>query len=200
MRCLLKSQLVIPFLLRMSATILLSWFGRLTEVFSLSSQFIVRQGGYHRWFTGASNGSELTPLLAFIQVLTLRRWIGFLDCGSVVRVPEGTFGAVVVEGGVADLKVIGLSHNILIHSLIPVSQFHKFTGGKLSLVILCPAWDSIHRHGKHWQMNMEILSLNQEGSSSHLLMINTGTCGVYNPISGGNRMVKNIWYVNASTR
>ena len=63
--------------------------------------------------------------------------IGFLVCGSVVRAPEGTFGAAIAEGGVADLlKVIGLSHNILIRFLISVSQFHKFTGGELSLVIL----------------------------------------------------------------
>ena len=29
--------------------------------------------------------------------------IGFLVCGSVVRAPEGTFGAAIAEGGVADL-------------------------------------------------------------------------------------------------
>ena len=49
--------------------------------------------------------------------------IGFLVCGSVVRAPEGTFGAAIAEGGVADLlKVIGLSHSILIRSLISVSS------------------------------------------------------------------------------
>jgi prolyl oligopeptidase len=58
-----------------------------------------------------------------------------LVCGSIVRAPEGTFGAAIAEGGVTDLlKVTGPSHDILIHSLISVSQFHKFTGGELSLV------------------------------------------------------------------
>jgi hypothetical protein len=39
-----------------------------------------------------------------------RHDIGFLVCGSVVRAPEGTFGAAIAEGGVADLlKVIKLS-------------------------------------------------------------------------------------------
>nr|QKM76213.1 prolyl oligopeptidase [Lepiota venenata] len=38
---------------------------------------------------------------------------GFLVCGSIVRAPEGTFGAAIAEGGVADLL-----------------KFYKFTGGK----------------------------------------------------------------------
>ena len=42
------------------------------------------------------------------------KYIGFLVCGSVVRAPEGTFGAAIAEGGVADLlKVTGLSYNVL---------------------------------------------------------------------------------------
>jgi hypothetical protein len=72
--------------------------------------------------------------------------IGFLVCGSVVRAPEGTFGAAIAEGGVADLlKVIELCHSILIDCLISVSvsQFHKFTGGELSLLITMSNVDQI---------------------------------------------------------
>jgi len=79
--------------------------------------------------------------------------IGFLVCGSVVRAPEGTFGAALAEGGVADLlKVIGLSHDILIHSLISVSQFYKFTGGELSLIlVICPMLIRLNTSpGKAW--------------------------------------------------
>ena len=109
--------LTILLVLRMSATILLSWFRRLTEASSWSSQYLVKNkyaGPGKVAINGASNGGELTPLLVLIRVLTSWRWyIGFLVCGSVVRAPEGTFGAAIAEGGVADLlKVIGLSHNI----------------------------------------------------------------------------------------
>ena len=67
--------------------------------------------------------------------------IGFLVCGSVVRAPEGTFGAAVAEGGVVDLlKVLESSLDILIHSLNFVLQFYKFTAGEL-LSIVCPSFD-----------------------------------------------------------
>ena len=65
-----------------------------------------------------------------------RNWQLFLSV-VLVWVPEGTFfGAAVSEDGVADfLKVMGLTHTFFYHSLISIShwQFHKFTGGELSL-------------------------------------------------------------------
>jgi hypothetical protein len=60
--------------------------------------------------TGASNGGEFSPLLGLSSSYSRHDYeIGFLVCGSVVRAPEGTFGAAIAEGGVADLlKVIKL--------------------------------------------------------------------------------------------
>ena len=53
--------------------------------------------------------------------------LGFL---VVDRVAEKKLGATVAEGGAAGLLkvIIGLSNNILTHSLIFISRFHKFTG------------------------------------------------------------------------
>ena len=71
--------------------------------------------------------------------------IGFLVCGSVVRAPEGTFGAAIAEGGVADLlKVIGLSHEhpYLFSNFCFPSSINS-PGVSLSLAILCTNVDQV---------------------------------------------------------
>jgi hypothetical protein len=109
---------MISLLLRMSTTILLSCSRKLTEL-SWSSQFLVKNkyaGPGKVTITGASNGGKLNLASFFLSGthLTTMKYLGFLVCGSVVRAPEGTFGAAIAEGGVADLlKVIGLPHNVL---------------------------------------------------------------------------------------
>ena len=46
--------------------------------------------------------------------------IGFLVCGSVVRAPEGTFGAAIAEGGVADLLKVNW---FVVQHPYPISNF-----------------------------------------------------------------------------
>ena len=89
------------------------------EAFSHSSQYLVKNkyaGPGKVAITGASNGGELTPASLFSTRYSRHDYeIGFLVCGSVVRAPEGTFGAAIAEGGVADiLKVIKLGWSLFI--------------------------------------------------------------------------------------
>ena len=102
--------LMISLLLRMSTTILLPQshrvFTRLVNFSSRTSTLVQA-----RWPSLVHPMAvNWTRFLFSLRLLTSRRWnVGFLVCGSVVRAPEGTFGAAIAEGGVADLlKVIGL--------------------------------------------------------------------------------------------
>nr|E2JFG2.1 RecName: Full=Dual function macrocyclase-peptidase POPB; AltName: Full=Prolyl oligopeptidase B; Short=POP B; AltName: Full=Toxin-processing prolyl oligopeptidase [Amanita bisporigera]ADN19205.1 prolyl oligopeptidase [Amanita bisporigera] len=82
-------------------------------------------GEWHKAGRRETKGNTFDDFIAAAQFLVKNKYAapgkvaitgasngGFLVCGSVVRAPEGTFGAAVSEGGVADLL-----------------KFNKFTGG-----------------------------------------------------------------------
>lgn len=61
--------------------------------------------------SGASNGGQYSCPVIIIGFGWQYPKIGLLVCGSLVRAPEGTFGAAVPEGSVTDLlKVIKLKY------------------------------------------------------------------------------------------
>jgi len=83
-------------------------------------------GEWHKAGRRETKGNTFDDFIAAAQFLVKNKYAapgkvtitgasngGFLVCGSIVRAPEGTFGAAIAEGGVADLL-----------------KFHKFTGGK----------------------------------------------------------------------
>lgn len=91
----------------------------------------IRGGGefgdeWHRAGRRETKGNTFDDFIAAAQFLVKNKYVapgkvaingasngGYLVCGSVVRAPEGTFGAAVAEGGLADLL-----------------KFDKFTGGR----------------------------------------------------------------------
>nr|QIM40772.1 prolyl oligopeptidase [Amanita molliuscula] len=81
-------------------------------------------GEWHRAGRRENKGNTFDDFIAAAQFLVRNKYAapgkvaitgasngGFLVCGSIVRAPEGTFGAAIAEGGVADLL-----------------KFNKFTG------------------------------------------------------------------------
>ena len=81
-----------------------------------------------RWLSTVHLMVVRYPLLFSFWWLPHDDATGLLVCGSIVRAPEGTFGAAVAEGGVTDLlKVVMLPLNILkiLSFSFLVSQIHQ---------------------------------------------------------------------------